>query len=105
MHWGKDATIQTLKTFIREEYKLEIHDVMKQGQAILLDAVLSIPGKENEKADALASKLSEYTNSDDDISIDLEITCYKIDDESKKILDGVPPVWVFFDETSQSIGS
>ena len=65
---------------------------MKQGQAILLDAVLSIPGKENEKADALASKLSEYTNSDDDISIDLEITCYKIDDESKKILDGVPPV-------------
>ena len=53
---------------------------------------MSIQGKEVEKEQTLNQKLYELIDNDEESYIDLEITCYKEEDDSKKILDNVPPI-------------
>lgn len=92
---SKEVKVKDLRAHIKEKYGLEVKDVMKQGQAIYLDAVLSIEGKEKDKEEALEQKFYDLLESEEDY-LDVEITCYLPQDETKKILEGVPPVRIQF---------
>ena len=63
---------------------------MMQGKAVYLDAIYAT--KEEEKKDILESPLEKIFELEDESFIDIEITCFDPEDESKKILEGVPPV-------------
>jgi hypothetical protein len=60
---------------------------------------MSIPGKEKDKEIALNMHLYDLIDNEEENYVDLDITCFNLEDESKKILDNVPPVRVIFEES------
>jgi hypothetical protein len=93
---SKTFCLEDLMAHIEITYGLRVQDVMKQGVALYLNAVMSIVGKEKEKDEALKQPLFDHIDSDEK-TLDLEITCRLLDSES--ILDNVPPVRVIFEDT------
>ena len=78
---------------------LEIRDVMKGGTPIYFHAIMSAPQKAQEKKKVMETLLAKLCDAEaDEPYVDLAITCVrKSDPEGEKaILDGVPPVRVFF---------
>lgn len=65
---------------------------MMQGKAVYLDAIYGT--KEEEKKEILESPLNKIFELEEEPFIDIEITCFDPEDKLKKILEGVPPVWL-----------
>jgi hypothetical protein len=76
---------------------LEVRDVLRGNAPLFFFAIMSAPGKENEREKALKSKVSDLTSVDpsEDKYVDLSITCVKQGDD--QILSGVPPIRVYFE--------
>ena len=91
-------TLQGLIKHIEETYVgLEVRDVMKDGTPIFFHAIMSAPGKEQERKKVLETTLKKLADSEaEDAYVDLAITCVRKDDEAAQILQGVPPVRIFF---------
>ena len=104
----KDITLQQLFDHIKDTYKLQVKDVMKGSQTIYLHSIMEIVGKEKQKQETLNTKVIELTDCEDEEYIDLRIACTKPasedDDEEEvigeesQIIEGVPPVRVYFKE-------
>lgn len=95
---AKTMTLQGLIKHIEETYVgLEVRDVMKDGTPIFFHAIMSAPGKEQERKKVLETTLKKLADSEaEDAYVDLAITCVRKDDEAAQILQGVPPVRIFF---------
>lgn len=79
---------------------LEVRDVMRGNQPIYFHAIMNAAGKEKEKEKVMNSKVIDLVGSnigEDDKYADLNVTCIKKGDQSETIINGVPPVRVFFE--------
>lgn len=93
----KTLTLRGLFDYIQEKYKLYIRDVMVGTQPLFLQSIMNIAGKEKEKEETLNSKIIDLTESLIGEHIDLNITC-TVEEEGDKIIEGVPPVRIYFEE-------
>jgi hypothetical protein len=71
---------------------------MKGNAPIFFHAILNVPGKEKEREKVLNSLVLDLAGIDNEEKyVDLTLTLVKIGDPQEKILNGVPPVRVYFD--------
>lgn len=96
---GKNVKLHEVIKIIENKYKgLEVRDVMRGNAPIYFHAIMSAPGKEKEREKVLNSKVNDLVGADsDDKYVDITVTCVKVGDQEDKILNGVPPVRVYFD--------
>lgn len=99
---GKDVTLKDVIEEVEKQFPaLEVRDITRGNTPLYFHAVMSKPGKEADKENALASKVADLLGIDtsEDKYVDINITCVKKDDiaAEDKILSGVPPVRVFFE--------
>jgi hypothetical protein len=96
---GKHVKLNEVIKVIEKRYKgLEVRDVMRGNAPIYFHAIMNAPGKEKEKEKVLNSKVADLVGADsDDKYVDIAVTCVKVGDQEDKILSGVPPVRVYFD--------
>ena len=73
---------------------LEVRDVLKGNMPLYLHALMQ--AKPDDKKKTLQKALRELAESEDDAYVDLTLTCVRKDDTDQKILDGVPPIRVWF---------
>jgi len=66
------------------------------NQTLYLQSIMDIAGKEKQKEETLNSTLLDLTESEEGEHVDLRITC-TLEEDGDKILEGVPPVRIFFD--------
>jgi len=71
---------------------------MKGNTPIYFHAILNGPGKEKEKEKVLNSQVLDLLGIDQEEKyVDLTLTMVRIGDAEEKILNGVPPVRVYFE--------
>lgn len=94
----KESSLRSLLEQIETTYQgLEVRDIMRGNAPIYFHAIMNAPGKEADKKATLDTSLKKIAECDsDELYVDLAITCVRKDDAEQKILDGVPPVRVFF---------
>jgi Ubiquitin fold domain len=93
----QDGTLTQVITTIEEKYPgLEVRDIMRGNTPLYFHAIMTAPGKESEKKEALGSSVRKLTESEQEDYVDLNITCVRKDDPEHKIIKGVPPVRVWF---------
>ena len=101
----KNASGMSLANFIahmEQTYEgLEVRDVLKGGKPIYFHAIMSEPSKAQEKKKVMETPLIKLAEVDteEESYVDLSITCVrKVNPEGDEaaILEGVPPVRVFF---------
>lgn len=71
---------------------------MRGNAPLYFHAIMTAPGKESEKKQALESSIRKLTESEQEDYVDLNITCVRKDDAEHKIIKGVPPVRVWFNK-------
>ena len=92
---GYGTKFADLLELLKNTYKLEPRDVFKGNKPIYMHTVMMTPGKSNEKAKIMNSKLEDALDMVGSESyVDLTITFCKAGEE--KLLDGVPTVRVIF---------
>jgi len=93
---GPDVTLGELISHIEENYKLHVRDVMKGTEPLYFYAIMHAHGKEKEREETLKQKVRTLSGADEeDKYVDLNVTC--VSGEEEKIIEGVPPVRVYFD--------
>jgi hypothetical protein len=92
---NKDITLRQLMQWVRDKFELNVRDIMNGNEAIFMHSIMNIAGKEKQKEEVLDSKIIDLTDSEGEDHIDLRITC-TLEEDDDKIIEGVPPIRVYF---------
>lgn len=95
---AEKTTLRDVVAFVETTYVgLEVRDIMRGSTPLYFHAIMTAGGKEKESKKLMASTVHSLAESyADDPYVDLAVTCIKKGDEEQKILQGVPPVRVYF---------